>query len=71
MEPGWLDLVPREERAEEEVEEVVLEKRLKKKVEVQEPDLRHWEHPGVTAQVVGAEVLPLLQSLFLAVKPLL
>lgn len=59
MEPGWLDLVPQEERPqEEEEEEVVLEKRLKKKVEV--PDLHHQERPGLTAQGVVAGVLLLL-----------
>lgn len=65
VEPGWLDRVAQEEKAEE---EEVPEKRWKRKVEVQQPDLHHWEHPGITTQVVGAEVLLLLQSLVLVVK---
>ena len=68
MEPGWLYLVPQEERPqEEEEEEVVLEKKLKKKVEG--PDLHHQERPGLTVQGVVAGVLQPLQSLFLAGEP--
>lgn len=66
VEPGWLDRVAQKERAEE---EVVSDKTWKRQVEVQKPDLHHWEHPGVTVQVEGVEVLLLLQSLFLAVGP--
>lgn len=63
VEPGWLEQVAQEERAEE-----VQERGWKRKAEVQYPDLHHWERPGVTMQVVGAEVL-LLPSLFLAGEP--
>lgn len=65
VEPGRLERVAQEERAEEEV----LERRFQRKVEVQLLDLHHWERPGLMVRVVGAEVLLLPPSLFLAVEP--
>jgi len=59
-ESGWLGRVAQEEREEE-----VQEMRWKRKVEVQRTDLQRWEHPGIRAQVVRAEVQLVLQSLFL------
>lgn len=62
VEPAWLGRVAQEERA-----EAGPERRRTRKVAAQRPDPHRREHPGVTAQAVGAEVL-LLSSLFLAVE---
>lgn len=63
MVPGRLDQVAWEEKA-----EGVEAWERRQKVEVQWLDLRHWEHPGVAAQVVGVEVLLQLPSPVLAVE---
>lgn len=69
VEPVWLDWVALEKRAVEEVA-AVQESCLTRRLELQSSAHQHWEHHGITAGLVGAEVLMLLQLLhfFLAVE---
>lgn len=69
VEPVWLDWVALEKRAVEEVV-AVQESCLKRMLELQSSAHQHWEHHGITAGLVGAEVLMLLLllHLFLAVE---
>lgn len=72
VEPVWLDWVALEKRAVEEVAAVaaVQESCLKRMLELQSSAHQHWEHHGITAGLVAAEVLMLLLllHLFLAVE---